>query len=227
MKPHCVFIVPGDFGSVGKICSRAVGKDGAGMWDSDVIWGTSVLCFVISPKAKSTFCWLLGSFWRLNLPDEPSCLGWAGCVGGIFNISGNISAVSGTWPSGWHPCMLCSSKSLFLALCLLLWSPGAAGLCWHSQNVFPVLVPVHPSSPSGIRILLTLGRSLTHSSVPSIEVKYFYDSSSPGVFPGILWCDSLIFPWGKADKCCFCCFGEMQKNVTQVFSEALQTWKQI
>lgn len=64
-------------------------------------------------------------------------------------------------------------------------------------------VPLHPSSPSGIRMLLALGRYLTHSSAPPFnqyltEVKYFYDSSSPGDFPGVL--AVLFFLEGKADK---------------------------
>lgn len=64
MKPHCIFIVPGDFGSVGKICSFAMGKDGAVIWDSDVHLRLKCpLFYRFSPYPKPrVFLPALGSF---------------------------------------------------------------------------------------------------------------------------------------------------------------------
>lgn len=93
MKPHCIFIVPCDFGSVGKICSFAVGKEGAVIGDFDVhLRPECPLSFQPSPKAESAascsgFFLNVSPAW-LNLPDESYCLGGAGLpVGGrMFHI---------------------------------------------------------------------------------------------------------------------------------------------
>lgn len=61
-------------------------------------------------------------------------------------------------------------------------------------------------------------------SITSTEVKYSCGSSSPGVF--VESCDvtvSFFLEGRQTSRHCSPCFGEMQKNVIEVFSEALQT----
>lgn len=150
----------GNFGSVGKICSCAVGR--AGLWD--LMWFEAPVSFVLSfhPKPRVLFAGF-GFLWKA--PSARWALACAGCVWGIFKIPGNNSVSQWPDPVGAIPACWAHQSLFFLhfgpccALQVCVCPSQMCSLCWS-------LSILHPPPGSG----------------SSTEVKYFRGSSSPGVF---------------------------------------------